>query len=105
LHLTHVLKLLKALYRLKQSARIWLNILKEILVNKLGFKTLISESSIFINKSINIIICIYINDLAIISPSKEAYNTFIKNIKKYFKIKELGLIKNYLGVEIDYKPD
>jgi hypothetical protein len=105
LHPTHVLKLLKTLYKLKQSIRIWLNILKEILVNKLGFKTLISESSIFINKSINIIIYIYINDLIVISPSKEVYNTFIKDIKKHFKIKELGLIKDYLRVEIDYKPD
>jgi len=79
--------------------------LKEVLINKLGFKILVSETSLFINKSIGIIICIYINDLAIINPIKEIYNSFIKNIKKYFKLKELGLIKDYLDVKIDYKPE
>ena len=29
---------------------------------------------------------------------------FIKNIKIYFKIKELGLIKNYLSIDINYNP-
>jgi hypothetical protein len=100
---THVLKLLKALYGLKQSARIWINTLKEVLINKLGFKTLVSEPSLFINKTIGIIIYIYIDDLVIINPTKEIYNSFIDNIKRYFKIKELGLIKNYLNVQIDYK--
>jgi len=37
--------------------------------------------------------------------TKEVYNSFIKNIKKYFKFKELGLIKDYLNIEIDYKPE
>jgi len=31
------------------------------------------------------------------------YNSFIKNIKKYFKLKKLNLIKNYLNIKIDYK--
>jgi len=31
------------------------------------------------------------------------YNSFIKNIKKYFKLKKLGLIKDYLSIKIDYK--
>jgi hypothetical protein len=99
----YILKFLKALYGLKQSTRIWFNTLKKVLINKLGFKILISKSSIFINKSTNIIIYVYINDLVIINFSKEAYNIFIKDIKKYFKIKKLNLIKDYLRIEIDYK--
>ncbi|TVY31370.1 hypothetical protein LCER1_G009428, partial [Lachnellula cervina] len=73
------------------------NTLKEVLITKLGFESLLSEASIFINRSIGVIITVYINDLAIIGP-----NT--KNIKFYFEIKELGLIKDYLGINIDYKP-
>jgi len=34
--------------------------LKKVLINKLDFKTLISETNLFINKSISIIIYIYI---------------------------------------------
>ena len=97
----YVLRLNKALYGLKQSARIWYNTLREILVNKLGFIALESDNCIFINKKTNIIICIYVDDLAIIAPSLNIINTFIIQIKKYFDIKDLGLIKDYLGIDID----
>jgi len=97
-----VLKLNKALYSLKQSTRIWYYTLKDVLINKLGFITLISENSIFINKELKIIISLYIDDLAIIGPKLETIKSFIKELKKYFKLKDLGLIKDYLGVEIDY---
>ena len=97
-----VFKLNKALYGLKQSARLWYNTLKEILVTKLGFIVLQTENSIFINKSLNIYISLYIDDLAIIGPNKDTISSFIKDLKQYFNIKELGLVKDYLGVEIDY---
>ena len=98
----YVFKLNKALYGLKQSARIWYYTLKEILITKLGFKSLISENSIFINKELNIIISLYVDDLAIIGPNLNNIKSFIKELTKYFKLKDLGLIKDYLGVEIDY---
>ena len=101
----YVLRLNKALYGLKQSARIWYYTLKEILINEFGFKVLAAENSIFINKDLNIIISLYIDDLAIMGPNSDTIKTFIKDIKKYFNIKELGLIKDYLGVQINYKPN
>jgi hypothetical protein len=100
----HVLKLNKALYSLKQSTRIWYDMLKEVLINKLNFESLLAEKSIFINRSTSIILYVYVDDITIISPIQEAINSIINSIKNYFKIKELGLIKDYLGVEIDYRP-
>jgi hypothetical protein len=97
-----LLRLNKALYSLKQSARIWYNTLTNILINKLSFISLKLEPCIFINKSLNIIICLYIDDLVIVCPSLSTINTFISNIKEYFGIKVLGPIKDYLGIEIDY---
>jgi hypothetical protein len=97
-----VLRLNKALYGLKQSARIWYYTLKEVLVTKLGFCNLKAENSIFINKELNIIISLYVDDLAIIGPNLDTIKSFIKELKNYFKLKDLGQIKDYLGVEIAY---
>jgi hypothetical protein len=97
----YVLRLNKALYSLKQSAKIWYYTLKNVLLNKLGFTVLQSKSCIYINKELNIVICLYVNDLAIIAPNLNIINTFISQIKKYFKIKDLRLIKDYLGIDID----
>jgi hypothetical protein len=100
-----LLKLNKALYGLKQSARIWYYTLIEVLITKLGFKTLEAESCILINNTSKIIICVYVDDLAIVGPNKEDIDSFIKSIKKYFNIKELGLIKDYLGIEVEMTKD
>jgi hypothetical protein len=100
----YVLKLNKALYSLKQSARIWYDTLKEVLINKLNFESLLAERNIFINRFTSIILCVYVDDIAIIGPSQQAINSIINSIKSYFNIKELGLIKDYLGIEINYRP-
>jgi len=81
--------------------RIWLNILKEILI-KLKFKLLKFEANIYINNKKNIIISIYVDDLAIISSKIEEIFLFIKKLKNYFNIKELNFIKDYLDIKIDY---
>jgi hypothetical protein len=100
----HVLKLKKALYGLKQSARIWFYTLKPKLLD-LGFRVLNSEACLFINDITKIIICLYVDDLAILAPSEEIFNNFIKSISKDFKIKNLGIIKDYLGIDVNYNKD
>ena len=96
----YLLKLNKALYGLKQSARIWYFTLYNILI-KLSFTALKSESCIFINKELNLIICVYVDDLAIIGPDKDIINNFINSLSKYFNLKNLGPIKDYLGIDIE----
>jgi hypothetical protein len=96
------LRLNKALYGLKQSARLWLITLKEVLVQKFGFIPLIADSCILQNKELAIIICVYVDDLALIGPNTESIKSFIKELEKHFKLKDLGLIKDYLGISVDY---
>ena len=45
------------------------------------------------------------DDLAIIAPSLDLITGFITQIKKQFIIKELGLIKDYLGIDIEFNPN
>ena len=96
----HLLKLNKSLYRLKQSAKIQYFILYNTLV-ELDFSSLKTENCIVINKDKNIIICVYIDDLVIISLSIDTIDSTMKSLEKYFKLKNLGLVKNYLGIDID----
>ena len=100
----YVYKLNKALYGLKQSARIWFYTLKPKLL-KLGFIVLNSETCLFINKDTKVIICLYVDDLAILAPSEAIFNDFINSISKDFKIKNLKVIKDYLGIDIDFNID
>ena len=99
-----VLKLNKALYGLKQSARIWYNTLKPRLI-ELGFIVLKSDSCIYINYETRVIISIYVDDLAILAPSIEEFNLLTSKLSKFFKFKNLGIIKDYLGIDIDYNQE
>ncbi|CAL3971709.1 unnamed protein product [Diplocarpon coronariae] len=95
-----LLKLNKALYGLKQSARLWFITLKEVLTQKLGFTALLADSCILYNKKLNIIICVYVDDLALIGPNINSIKSFIKGLEEYFKLKDLGPIKDYLEAYI-----
>jgi hypothetical protein len=77
--------------------------LKKI-INKLNFESILAKGSIFVNRFTSIILYIHIDDIAIIGLNQETINSFINSIKSYFKIKELGLIKDYFNVKIDYRP-
>ena len=96
----YLLKLNKALYGLKQSARIWYFTLYNVLIH-LNFVTIKSENCVFINRVLNIIVCVYVDNLAIIGPNKDTIDSLINDLSKYFKLKNLGLIKDYLGIEVD----
>ena len=100
----HIIRLNKALYRLKQSARIWYYTLREYLT-KMGFIPLNSEQCIFVNNKSNIILCVYIDDIAVIAPNTSDVNSFVKELNSYIKIKNLSPIKDYLGIQIDYNVD
>jgi hypothetical protein len=61
-----------------------------------------SKNCLFINKSLNIMLCVYLNNITVINLNDNIIKSFIINIKKHFNIKDLGLIKDYLRIEINY---
>ena len=42
------------------------------------------------------------DDLAIIGPDLNNIKSFIKELEKYFKLKDLGPIKDYLSIKVNY---
>jgi hypothetical protein len=98
----YCVKLVKSLYGLKQSGRMWYDRLKEFLLNKV-YSNSDDCSCGFIRKSNTgfCIISVYVDDLNIIGHAKdidEARN----HLKKEFNMKNLGKTKFYLGLQIEH---
>jgi hypothetical protein len=98
-HLVH--KVTKALYGLKQSARAWEKRLKSFLI-KLGFKPLQSDNSVLVKGDIRtgLTITVHVDDVKLIGSNRQAMSETIDKLKTEFKIKDLGNIRHYLGMEI-----
>jgi hypothetical protein len=97
----YCIKLVKFLYVLKQSGRMWYNRLKEFFLNK-GYSNSDDCPCVLIRKSNTCfcIISVYV-DLNIIGHSKdkdEAHN----HLKMKFEMKDLGKTKICLGFQIEY---
>jgi len=97
-----VVRLLKGLYGIKQGPRIWARKLHSELVD-LGFERLECDHSVFIYKrdNIRIIIPVHVDDLLIASKSKEALTKFKSELGKHFKIRDLGPVKQILGIQLE----
>jgi Reverse transcriptase (RNA-dependent DNA polymerase) len=90
------------LYGLKQSGQIWYNRLSEYLIKE-GYKSNIFSSCVFIKRSISsfTIIAVYVDDLNIIGSSEEIEKT-AKLLKNEFEMKDLGVTKLCLGLQIEH---
>lgn len=98
---THVCKLNKALYGLRQASRAWYDELKTYLIS-LGFKSTISDSSLFILKhnTFLILVLVYVDDIIVTGSSPKHISTFISYLASKFSLKDLGSLSYFLGVEV-----
>jgi len=99
-----ICKLNQSLYGLKQSPLNWYNTVRELLI-KLGFKSIISDSCIFVKKSKSgrlIIISLYVDDkiCAIHKEDISEWNSIKKQISATFKIEDRGICEWILNMEI-----
>ena len=99
-----VYKLLKTLYSLKQSPRIWFETLADFL-RKLGLHPSQHNSTIFISDKKDLFFSIYVDDLLIFSTNKSKTEKFKAELSNRFKILDLRPISHYLGLEIDITND
>lgn len=97
-----VYRLRKAVYGLKQSARMW-NKKADKVLKDLGYKKSLHESCIYfkIDNSSMVIIALYVDDFFIFHNDKDELNSVKKELSNHFKIKDLGPISHCLGMKID----
>jgi len=80
-----VCKLLKSLYGLKQAPRVWNEEIKSTLT-RIGFKQAICDNGIFIHKTRNIVLGIWVDDMPAFFKLEADKNWLIKEIEKNMKL-------------------
>ncbi|MDB5911072.1 MAG: hypothetical protein JWP34_5189 [Massilia sp.] len=94
-----VLRVLRSLYGLKQAPRQWARSLKKALKG-LNFVQSRADEAIFINYAQRLIVCTYVDDFLVLSPSTKQIRQFKAGFGKVFKIKDLGEVNYFLGIKI-----
>ncbi|GJY34620.1 ribonuclease H-like domain-containing protein [Tanacetum coccineum] len=98
---TRVCKLKKSLYGLKQAPRQWNNRLSEALI-KTGFKQSGHDHSLSTKESGGsfIALLVYVDDIVLTGNNINEINNVKKFLSSKFKIKDLGELINFLGIEV-----
>ena len=102
---THVCKLQRALYGLKQSPRAWHARLSDKL-HELGFTSSEADTSLFIlhHDDVTIYMLVYVDDIVIAGSSPAAVDRLVHVLAQAFPIKDLGRLDYFLGIQASYTP-
>lgn len=99
-----VLKLKRAIYGLKQSARAWYQRV-EVSLLELGYTKSQYEPCLFMKckDKVKIYIALFVDDFFVFYNCKNTYETLKSELKAKFNIKDLGQIKTCLGMNVTIK--
>ena len=105
LYPTHVCKLDKSLYGLKQSLWAWYTKLNTFLLH-LGFVTSKNDSFLFICHSSHglLLVLVYVDDIIVIGSHSTQVTNLIQQLHQQFSLKDLGLLHYFLGLEVHRTP-
>lgn len=98
-----VCRLRKALYGLRESPIAWYRTFNDY-VKTLGFVVSNYDSCLYVNKNAKdyIYLLVFVDDLLICSRNLEAINNIKLKLTERFVMKDLGEIKSYIGIDINY---
>ncbi|WVZ73864.1 hypothetical protein U9M48_022122 [Paspalum notatum var. saurae] len=101
-----VLRLRKALYGLRQAPRTWNQKLDTVL-KEMEFKRCESEHALYTRRAEHgqLVVGVYVDDLVITGASKKEIEAFKAQMKKTFRMSDLGLLTYYLGIEVEQRKD
>ncbi|GJS71473.1 retrovirus-related pol polyprotein from transposon TNT 1-94 [Tanacetum coccineum] len=104
-NLSHVYKLKKALYSLKQAPRAWYNILSSFLLSQYFSKGVV-DPILFIWHAGNdlLLVQIYVDDIVFASTYTAMCNEFANRMTNKFKMSMMGQMSLFLGLQISQSP-
>lgn len=96
-----VCQLKKALYGLKQAPRQWNLKLNEAMM-QLDMKRSEHDHCLYykVKATSILVVAIFVDDFCILSNNADMKENFKKDIKRFFKVKDLGNLKHFLGMRI-----
>jgi len=100
-HPSHVCKLHKAIYDLKQAPRAWYHELRSFLLAA-GFTISHSDTSLFTRATGNnlLYLLVYVDDIILTSNNADFVSQFVTRLAQRFSLKDLGNLSYFLGVEV-----
>ncbi|KAJ0834657.1 putative RNA-directed DNA polymerase [Helianthus annuus] len=103
---TKVCKLVKSLYGLKQAPRKWNEKLTNVLVN-VGFVQSCCDHSLYIlsKESVLILLLVYVDDIIVTGNNDNEISRIKQLLRDNFQIKDLGVLRYFLGLEVLYNND
>lgn len=102
----YVLRLKRAIYGLKQASRVWYEKVENVL-KVLGYKKSKYEPCVYMKYEGNFktIVALYVDDFFIFSNSDAETNFLKKELSLKFKIKDLGQLRQCLGMRVNIDKD
>ena len=102
-HPDHVCKLQKSLYGLKQAPRAWFERFTSHLLT-IGFVASTADPSLFVLRtgSTVLYLLLYVDDIILTGNSSSAVTSLITQLAHTFELKDLGPLRFFLGLQIDY---
>jgi hypothetical protein len=100
---SHVCKLQRSIYGLKQSPRAWYARLSQLL-HQLGFTSSKADTSLFIfaQDGVHIYMLVYVDDIVIVGSTPEVVDHLVHSLYATFPIKDMGKLDYFLGLEASY---